>query len=297
MVEMPNGEMMKWSRCFIPGTVFDNKVLMKSNPGYVRTLMELPEIEKQAKLYGNWDIFSGQFLTEFTEDHICDDFDFPDTWPVWISMDYGSATKTAIGFYTQDIETEDYYRFNELYICPQKDGKLPEDIAKMVKDMLGVHLKNLIGRYTDRRLMIRDDRNVSTHEKFCREGLNFDIITNNRIQGWHRVRETLMKGKDGLPVFYVMRKCKDFIRVIPEMIFDENNREDMRHGSNDETHIPDEFRYWCVARHGKIFEVGLDDTSYNSITGYPCRTVEEIPLRLQIPRLTNARRGTNYFYH
>ena len=297
-MELPNGDMMKWSKCFIPGTVFDNKVLMESNPGYVRTLMELPEVEKQAKLYGNWEIFSGQFFTEFTDDHICDDFDFPDTWPVWVSMDYGAATKTAIGFYTQDIETEDYYRFDEIYTCPQKEGKMPEDIGKMIKDRLGSHLSSLIGRFTDRRLMIRDDRNVSTHEKFCNEGLNFEIITNDRIQGWHRAREALMKGKDGLPRFYVMRKCKEFIRVMPEMIFDDNDREDMRHKSNDETHIPDEFRYWCVARHGKVYDrLEQDYLSYSSVTGYPCKSSEEVPLRLQISRLTGAKRGINYFYH
>ena len=40
--------------CFINGTVFDNPILCRDNPGYVAELNNLPELEKQRQLYGNW---------------------------------------------------------------------------------------------------------------------------------------------------------------------------------------------------------------------------------------------------
>ena len=42
---------------FIPATIDDNTVLMKSNPEYVKVLDSLPEKLRQAHRFGNWDIF------------------------------------------------------------------------------------------------------------------------------------------------------------------------------------------------------------------------------------------------
>lgn len=41
---------------FIPGSIFDNKELMKKNPEYLGNLMGLDEEEKARLLYGNWKI-------------------------------------------------------------------------------------------------------------------------------------------------------------------------------------------------------------------------------------------------
>ena len=41
---------------FIPGSIFDNKELMKKNPEYLGSLMGLPEDEKARLLYGNWKV-------------------------------------------------------------------------------------------------------------------------------------------------------------------------------------------------------------------------------------------------
>ena len=42
------------SLTFIRASVYDNKILLEADPGYVGTLMALPEIEKQRLLHGNW---------------------------------------------------------------------------------------------------------------------------------------------------------------------------------------------------------------------------------------------------
>ena len=41
---------------FIPGVIYDNKILLKMDPGYLGNLLALPEAEKQMLLYGNWKV-------------------------------------------------------------------------------------------------------------------------------------------------------------------------------------------------------------------------------------------------
>jgi phage terminase large subunit len=54
--------------CFIPATVFDNKILIDRDPGIVQRLRQLSKKDQQKFLYGNWDIFEGQFFDEFFSD-------------------------------------------------------------------------------------------------------------------------------------------------------------------------------------------------------------------------------------
>ncbi len=61
----------------------------KNDPGYLGTLAALPEAEKKALLYGDWDSFTGQVFTEWNNDpahyedqrwtHVIEPFPIPDT--------------------------------------------------------------------------------------------------------------------------------------------------------------------------------------------------------------------------
>ena len=78
------------SRIFIPSLVQDNLFLMANDPDYLKRLQNLPEKEKKALLYGEWDIFDGQFFTEFKRDiHVCKPFEIPKTWRIFRTRDYG----------------------------------------------------------------------------------------------------------------------------------------------------------------------------------------------------------------
>ena len=61
-ITKPSGEVIKRTRdrIFIPSSVFDNKALLDNNPEYIASLAMLPEAERNALLYGDWDSFSGQ---------------------------------------------------------------------------------------------------------------------------------------------------------------------------------------------------------------------------------------------
>ncbi|MDD7676825.1 MAG: terminase family protein [Eubacteriales bacterium] len=50
---------------FIPALVYDNPVLLAADPDYVSSLESLPPRLRDAWLYGRWDVFEGQFFSEF----------------------------------------------------------------------------------------------------------------------------------------------------------------------------------------------------------------------------------------
>lgn len=74
---------------FIPAKVYDNKVLMENDPGYVNMLKALPEEKRKAWLDGDWNVYAGQYFTEFKRDlHIKEAFTLPAHWRRYRTLDY-----------------------------------------------------------------------------------------------------------------------------------------------------------------------------------------------------------------
>ena len=66
---------------FIAAKVDDNYVLMQRDPDYKRQLENMPEEMRRAHLDGDWDLFVGQYFTEFRRDaHVIHPFKIPDHW-------------------------------------------------------------------------------------------------------------------------------------------------------------------------------------------------------------------------
>ncbi len=78
------------SRVFLPSLLDDNPFLTKADPNYRRRLEALPEREKKALLFGDWNIFDGQFFAEFSSElHVCAPFEIPAHWRRYRAIDYG----------------------------------------------------------------------------------------------------------------------------------------------------------------------------------------------------------------
>ena len=111
---------------FIPATIDDNTVLMKSNPEYVKVLDSLPEKLRQAHRFGNWDIFDGQFFEEFRDlpshykdgefTHVIEPFEIPRDWVIYRSFDFGYAKPFSCAWWAVDYDGR-LYRILELYGC------------------------------------------------------------------------------------------------------------------------------------------------------------------------------------
>ena len=87
---------------------------MTNDPNYVKTLENLPEDRRKAMLYGDWDIFEGQYFTEFRRDiHVVEPFTIPDNWNRYVGIDYGLDMFAVLWV---AVDTHDNaYVYKELY--------------------------------------------------------------------------------------------------------------------------------------------------------------------------------------
>lgn len=94
----------KQKRMYIPFLGKDNPYLTLNDPTYLLRLEGLPEVERKAKLYGDWNSYEGQVFSEFRvlrlgdepehAFHVVSPFPIPDWWPKFICIDWGHAAMT-----------------------------------------------------------------------------------------------------------------------------------------------------------------------------------------------------------
>lgn len=66
------------------------------------------------------------------------------------------------------------------------------------------------------------------------------------MPGWLQCHFRLAFDHNGYPQMYVFNTCKDFIRTIPTLMYDDHKPEDL--DSSGEDHAADEWRYFCMSR-------------------------------------------------
>ena len=116
-------------RLFIPSFVQDNKFLMQADENYIKRLGQLPENERRALLYGEWDIFDGQVFSEWRNNpkgyktrrntHVIKPFKIPKEWRRFRSFDFGYSKPFAVSWYAVDYDGR-VYNYRELYGCTGK---------------------------------------------------------------------------------------------------------------------------------------------------------------------------------
>lgn len=248
-------------RIFVPATVFDNQVLLNNDPNYIATLGMLPEAEKQALLYGDWNSFSGQVFNEWRNDpahyddrlwtHVCNPFPIPPTWPIIRGLDWGYSRPFSLGWYGV-APGGHLYRFRELYGttgAPNIGIKwTPQQCAEKVWEIEHED-PNLVGRdiygVADSAIFASDS-GVPIIEAFESVGLYFDKASKQRIDGKMQCHYYLAFNEYGETMFHVFKTCKHFIRCIPALVYDETNVEDVN--TKQEDHNYDEFRYVVMSR-------------------------------------------------
>ena len=246
---------------FIPATIDDNTVLMKTNPEYVKVLDALPEKLRQAHRFGNWDIFDGQFFEEFRDckehyedgvnTHVIEPFEIPRDWTIYRSFDFGYAKPFSCAWWAVDYDGR-LYRILELYGCtktPNEGVKWPPEkifaeIVTIEKQHRWLKNKKILG-VADPSIWDAS-RGEAIIEAANRNGVYFTKGDNKRLPGWMQVHYRLSFDDNGIPMMYIFNTCKGFIRTVPELSFSVTNPEDL--DTTGEDHIADEVRYMCMAR-------------------------------------------------
>ena len=88
------------TRRFVPARLADNPVLDLNDPSYRKRLEGLPDVLRAQLLEGDWGASSGLALGELDRRiHLIEPFPIPKHWGGFLSMDWGFAHPTSIGFF------------------------------------------------------------------------------------------------------------------------------------------------------------------------------------------------------
>lgn len=254
------GERYDISSCFIPATVFDNRILMDNDPVYVARLATLPEAQKKAMLYGDWESFSGQVFTEFRDDpehyldrkytHVVEPFDVPGHWRRYRSFDWGFSRPFSVGWWAADNDGR-LYRYRELYGCTDTPNVGVEwnidVVARKIREIerkYEAHPEEIVG-VADPAIW---DKSRGTEgsivNQMAREGVYWTKGKNNRIAGKMQLHRRFAFDKSGRPMIYIFNTCKAFIRTVPALIYSTYDVEDVE--TSGEDHVYDESRYMLM---------------------------------------------------
>jgi len=258
----PDGksEIRRQSRVFVPSSIFDNKILMENDPDYITRLASLPENEKRALLYGDWDSFSGQVFTEWRNNpdgyatrkntHVINPFKIPSSWKIYRGFDFGYSRPFSVGWYAVDHDGR-LYRIRELYGCtgtPNEGVRWePAEIARQIKRIENEDI-NLKGKYVygiADPSIFDESRGESVAVMMERQGIFFEKADNTRVAGKMQMHNRLAFDENGIPMLYIFSTCKHFIRTIPSLVYSQVDVEDI--DTTQEDHIYDEVRYISMA--------------------------------------------------
>lgn len=246
---------------FIPSTVFDNSALLRNDPGYLASLGMLPEAQKKALLYGDWNSFDGQVFTEFRDDpagydthrftHVINPFPIPASWRRYRSFDFGYSRPFAVQWWAVDYDGRAYL-YRQLYGCDPKAPNVglkwePRRIAQKIKEIEdelenGNHITGIADPAIWDKSRGKDGTLISVFEN---EGVYFEKGRNDRLSGKMQVHYRLAFDDEGYPHCYIFNTCKPFLRTFPNLVYDRINVEDI--DTSVEDHDYDAMRYFFMA--------------------------------------------------
>ena len=231
---------------FIQAFVYDNAVLMRSDPDYVKSLESLPERLRAAWLQGRWDIFEGQFFPEFSrERHVTAPVKL-NTRQRFAALDYG------------------FDRF-ALLICAVEDGVMyvtrefcrsgltlsqaAERLAGICREERESGCEVTLAAASPDLWNRRQDSGFSGFEIMSRiEGVPPLIKADDRrIPGWRALRE-LLDSPEGKPRLKIFRGCTELISSMESLLCDDSKPEDASGEPHEVTHAPEALRYAVMSR-------------------------------------------------
>ena len=174
------------------------------------------------------------------------DFLIPPTWKIYRGFDFGYAKPFSVGWHAVDHDGC-IYRIKEWYGCTKEPNTgikiTPQEMAQGIKEIEASD-PNLKGKKV---IGIADpsiwdkSRGESVAEMMEKCGVYFSPGDNTRLAGKMQYHYRLAFDKNGRPMLYIFRSCKQFIRTVPALVYDQSKVEDI--DTTGEDHIYDECRY------------------------------------------------------
>ncbi len=273
IAEMPDSE-GGMLRQFIPAKLKDNPSMEKDDPNYRLRLRGLGSAALvKAMEDGDWNVIEGAYFDTWSHRNVIDEpFIIPAWWMKFRSFDWGSAKPFSVGFWAVsdgedvnlggDIRSPITYprgaliRYQEWYGCKQDESgaSIPDTGLKMTAEEVGAGILSRSRRGHEFTYNVADpaifavDGGPSIAE---RTGIVWRKADNRRVPqagamgGWDQMRQRI-QGEDSVPMLYVFKTCRDFVRTVPILQHDPDKPEDL--DTDAEDHVADETRYACMSR-------------------------------------------------
>lgn len=227
-------------RIFIPSLLSDNKFLEEGDPEYRKRLLALPERERRALLYGDWNIFEGQYFTEFDPTrHVIAPFEIPVSWRKYRTIDYGLDRLACLWIAISPDGNAYVYR----EFC-----KSNLTISSAAAEIISRTPQNeeIYATLAPPDLWNRSQESGRSKAiLFSEYGLNFTKTGNDRECGWLAVKEMLLGGEGRMSIYF-FSTCQEIIRCLPALLVDRLRPTDCATEPHDITHAPDALRGFAL---------------------------------------------------
>ncbi len=231
---------------FIQALVYDNEFLMQNDPDYVRVLENLPEERRKAMLYGDWEIFEGQFFSKWKKaTHVIEPFDIPKYWFKYVSIDWGYNDHCSVLWHATDNDGH-IYTYRELHVRQMSVN----DVADLIIENTKEDIRYYVGSPDMWQTRGTGDsvKGENIAEMFAKKSIYWIKADNSRIVGWNRMREYMELAPDGKPWWLITSNCTNLIKCIPQAIYDDKVTEDMCTEPHEITDALDSSRYFLMSR-------------------------------------------------
>lgn len=226
------------SLAFIPARLEDNPSLRLADPTYENRLKILGEKKFKALRWGDWNVFEGQFFSEWSKDHVLTYNRVPDTHSKKIlCMDWGYHSPGPV--YWLEITTSGrIFCYRELVLREMAPKEYAEAICKCCPreerysalwappELWGKEVELEGGGQPIQKLM-------QTVFNKMRSDIIMQKANNARVPGWLKVREYLRLAPDGFPWFQISPSCEYLIETLPALLHDEHRPEDLDSSGED----------------------------------------------------------------
>ena len=227
---------------FIPASVWDNKLLMRSDPGYLANLLSLPEVERRRLLYGDWSILTDRFFSEWmprtaanTPWHVIPSTTIPKGLRYYLGVDWGFSDPFCALLIGVDANGRQLI-CREIYVR----GVRTVDQGLRMIDLITANELNLRNVLVyaghdvfSRRLGSDGAYQEPIVQTWFNQGLQVVSAGRDPLPRASKAREMLSDWgpdegwPDGRPGLQVMDCCTNFIRTIPLLKNNPNRPEEV----------------------------------------------------------------------
>ena len=198
---------------FVQAKASDNPYL---NESYYQSLKTLPPEMARKFAEGDWNVFAGQYFTNFAEERHVIDRQFlrlEPWWPRWVSCDWGYGHPACVHWHAKDGDRVVTYR--ELYGSRIGETELGERIAQLSE-----------GEKIQRFFLSPDAFDKRTSQNTIAECIG-DVVDkrgipkpvaadNSRVSGWRLLYDML-----DCDLWQISSACPKLIQSLPTLIRDE----------------------------------------------------------------------------